>query len=138
MSDEPRTIGPSASKPPAGVRISELIEHCALALGQHVNQRHHSGLPVPRDIEELAAYLLRLARNCLEESGVTAELQVSHHSSRPARLLVTKHEAAARLAVPVSTIERLVATGRLPQVQVETLAMFRVSDLKAYVQKLSS
>jgi excisionase family DNA binding protein len=135
MSNEPRTIGPSASKPPAGVRISELIEHCALALGQHVNQRHHAGLPVPRDIEELAAYLLSLA-NCLEESGVTAELQVSHHSRRPARLLVTKHEAAARLAVPVSTIERLVATGRLPQVQVETLAMFRVSDLKAYVQKL--
>jgi excisionase family DNA binding protein len=55
----------------------------------------------------------------------------------PDRLLVTKAEAAERLGVSVRTIERLVATGRLPQVHVERLARFRVSDLEAYVNSLA-
>ena len=46
-------------------------------------------------------------------------------------------EAAQRLCVSVRTVERLVATGRLPQVRVERLARFRVSDLEAYVNSLA-
>ena len=55
----------------------------------------------------------------------------------PDRLLVTKGEAAERLGVSVRTVERLVATGRLPQVHVERLARFRVSDLEAFVDSLT-
>jgi excisionase family DNA binding protein len=40
-------------------------------------------------------------------------------------MLVTKHEAAQLLRVSVRTVERLVAAGRLQQVQVERLARFR-------------
>jgi len=53
------------------------------------------------------------------------------------RLLVTKAEAAEWLSVSIRTIERLVATGRLPQVHVERAVRFRVRDLRAYVDGLS-
>ena len=49
---------------------------------------------------------------------------------------MTKSEAAERLSVSVRTVERLVATGRLPQVHVARLARFRVKDLEAYVDGL--
>jgi excisionase family DNA binding protein len=52
------------------------------------------------------------------------------------RLLVTKGEAAEQLGVSVRTLERLVATGRLPQVHVERSARFRVKDLEEYVDGL--
>ena len=64
------------------------------------------------------------------------ERAASDHAGMPDRLLVTKGEAAERLGVSVRTIERLVACGRLPQVQVERLARFRVCDLEAYVHGL--
>ena len=54
----------------------------------------------------------------------------------PDRLLITKGEVAERLSVSVRTIERLVATGRLPQVYVERSVRFRVKDLEAYVNNL--
>ena len=50
---------------------------------------------------------------------------------------MTKGEAAERLGVSVRTIERLVATGRLPQVHIERSARFRVRDLEAYVDGLT-
>ena len=55
----------------------------------------------------------------------------------PDRLLITKGEVAERLSVSVRTIERLVSTGRLPQVYVEHSARFRVKDLEAYVNGLT-
>ena len=55
----------------------------------------------------------------------------------PDRLLITKGEVAERLSVSVRTIERLVSTGRLPQVYVEHSARFRVKDLEAYVNSLT-
>ena len=54
----------------------------------------------------------------------------------PNQLLITKGEAAERLGVSVRTLERLVATGRVPQVQIERLARFRVKDLESYVDGL--
>ena len=59
-----------------------------------------------------------------------------HYSPVPDRLLITKAEAAERLGVSIRTVERLVATGRLPQVHVERLARFRVRDLETYVDGL--
>ena len=53
------------------------------------------------------------------------------------RRLVTKGEAAEWLSVSIRTIERLVATGRSPQVHVERAVRFRVRDLQAYVDGLS-
>ena len=61
---------------------------------------------------------------------------MTHHAPVPDRLLVTKSEAAERLSVSVRTVERLVATGSLPQVHVGRLPRFRVSDLEAYVRSL--
>jgi excisionase family DNA binding protein len=62
---------------------------------------------------------------------------IDHSAVVPDRMLVTKHEVAQLLRVSVRTVERLVATGRLQQVQVERLARFRVGDLEAYVRGLA-
>ena len=52
------------------------------------------------------------------------------------RLLITKAEAAERLAVSVRTVERLITAGRLPLVHVEGAARLRVADVEAYVDAL--
>jgi excisionase family DNA binding protein len=59
------------------------------------------------------------------------------HGSVSVRMLITKNEAAHRLGVSVRTVERLVAAGRLRQVQVERLARFRVGDLETFVNGLA-
>jgi excisionase family DNA binding protein len=131
--------------PPAGggacgisgaLPVPEIVRLLALALSAHVRRHHQEGLFVPREVEELTAFLVRLARMRQDASSSAKEHAVAHYAPVPERLLVTKGEAAERLGVSVRTIERLVATGRLRQVHVERLARFRVSDLEAYVDSL--
>ena len=93
---------------------------------------------MPLEVEELTAFLVRLARIRQAPSTLADQGATSHYYARmPDRLLVSKDEAAAQLGVSVRTVERLVATGRLRQVHVERLARFRVSDLEAYVNSLA-
>jgi len=92
---------------------------------------------VPREVEELAGLLMHLASLRQGPPSGPDELTAALPPDRPVRLLVTKKEAAQRLGVSVRTLERLVATGRLPQVHVERLARFRISDLEAYVSGLA-
>jgi excisionase family DNA binding protein len=122
-----------------GHGIPEIVKHVALALFRHVRLLHQESLPVPREVEELAALLMRLASIRQEPPTLTVEQTTAHPvpMGNPDRLLVSKCEAAERLGVSVRTVERLVATGRLRQVHVERLARFRVSDLKAYVDALT-
>ncbi|HEX2171936.1 MAG TPA: helix-turn-helix domain-containing protein [Dehalococcoidia bacterium] len=117
--------------------LPEIVKHMSLTLGGLVLRLHQEGLPVPREVDELTAFLVRLARGRLDPSVPAGELGPAHAIRVPDRLLVTKGEAAERLGVSVRTIERLVATGRLRQVHVERLARFRVSDLEAYVNSLA-
>jgi excisionase family DNA binding protein len=117
-------------------QISQIMVHVAAALSGHVCQLHRESLPVPREVEELAVFLMGVARTRWVPPVVANGHGASDHASMPDRLLVTKGEAAERLGISVRTIERLVACGRLPQVQVERLARFRVSDLEAYVHGL--
>jgi excisionase family DNA binding protein len=117
-------------------RIPQIMVHLTLALSRHVCQLHRESLPVPREVEELAVFLMRVAKTPQVPPIVASERGANDHASMPDRLLVAKGEAAERLGVSVRTIERLVACGRLPQVQVERLARFRVSDLEAYVHGL--
>jgi excisionase family DNA binding protein len=117
--------------------IPEIVRHMSLTLCGLVRRLHQEGLPIPREVEELTAFLVHLARVRLDPSAPAGELGPAHDTRVPDRLLVRKSEAAERLGVSVRTIERLVATGRLRQVQVERLARFRVSDLEAYVNNLA-
>lgn len=121
----------------AGAQNPEIVRHLSSALSRHVCRLHQQCLPVPREVEELAIFLVRLARTRQDPPVSADEYGRVHHRGMPDRLLVTKAEAAERLGVSVRTIERLVATGRLPQVHVERLARFRVSDLEAYVNSLA-
>jgi excisionase family DNA binding protein len=116
--------------------VPEIVRHLALALSGHVRRLRQEGLTVPPEVEELTAFLVRLARMRQETPSPANGHAVAHYAHVPERLLVTKGEAAERLGVSVRTIERLVATGRLRRVHVERSARFRVSDLEAYVNRL--
>jgi excisionase family DNA binding protein len=117
--------------------IPDIIRYLTLALYSLVRRIQEEGLPMPPEVEELAPVLVRLACVCQGPFIPADELGTAHHSRVPDQLLVTKGEAAELLAVSVRTIERLVATGRLPQVHVERSARFRVSDLEVYVSSLA-
>jgi excisionase family DNA binding protein len=133
---------PHGEPPPSeasggGRRVLELVAHVTLAHSRHVRQLHLDGVPVPREVDELTTFLVHLARIRHTPPGVATEYQSVHHPTVPDRMLVTKHEAAQLLGVSVRTVERLVAAGRLQQVQVERLARFRIGDLEAYVHGLA-
>lgn len=142
LSSAPRNGGPDQ----AARIVSELVRHLALALGQYVRRLHRDGLRAPGEIEELATLLADLARVRQGAPGIAADRlippalaggnRMAQGVHVPDRLLVTKKEAAERLSVSVRTIERLVATGMLPQVQIGRLPRFRVRDLEDYVQGL--
>jgi excisionase family DNA binding protein len=119
------------------LRVLETVRHVTLALSRHVRHLHLEGVPVPREVEELTSFLVHLARVRQAPPALADTSETDHHAHVPDRLLVAKHEAAERLGVSVRTVERLVAAGRLRQVQVERLARFRVSDLTAYVHGLA-
>jgi len=120
-----------------GSRVPELLRHVTFALSGHVRRMHQEGLAVPRDVEELTSFLLQIARIRQDATPIADGRGTGHYASMPDRLLITKGEVAERLSVSVRTIERLVATGRLPQVHVEHSARFRVTDLEAYVNSLT-
>jgi excisionase family DNA binding protein len=117
-------------------RSSKLLGHLALALCRHVRQLQEEGLAVPREVEELSALLTFLVSVRHHPPTVADGFGTIHHARMSSRLLLTKSEAAERLGVSVRSIERLVASGQLPQVQLGGLARFRASDLEAFVSGL--
>lgn len=121
-----------------GPRVLETLTHVTLALSRHVRQLQSEGVPVPREVEELTTFLVHLARIRHAPPAVAVKDGFDHDAVVPDRMLVTKHEAAQVLGVSVRTVERLVAAGRLQQVQVERLARFRIGDLEAYVRGLAA
>jgi len=126
----------AVSAPAAGHSVPEAMHHLAFALCGHVRRLKFQGLPVPPEVEELAVFLRRLVRTRQDSPLVAVPADTGQYSRMPDQLLITKGEAAERLGVSVRTVERLVATGRLPQVHVERLARFRVKDLESFVQGL--
>jgi excisionase family DNA binding protein len=115
-------------------RQPDLITHLAVALSRYTRELRRSGLPVPQEIEELSGALRQSVMSRQGSSFVGTLTRSSDHASVPDRLLLTKPEAAERLGVSIRTVERLVASGRLPQLHVGRAARLRVSDLEAYVQ----
>jgi excisionase family DNA binding protein len=118
-------------------RVPELVRHLTVALSNHVRGMHREGLAVPHEVEELTSFFVHIARIRQDATPIADGRDTGQYASMPDRLLITKGEVAERLSVSVRTIERLVATGRLPQVYVEHSARFRVTDLEAYVNSLT-
>ncbi len=117
-------------------RVSALVRHLAYALAAHVRRLSQRGLPVPSELGMLTEFLVAVARTRPDPSTDADSVETGRYVRMSNRLLVTKGEAAERLSVSVRTIERLVSTGRLPQVHVERSARFRVTDLEAFVNEL--
>jgi excisionase family DNA binding protein len=137
-------VNGGSSSVPTAAPTPRIIRHLAFALPLHVRQLRQSGLPVPAEVDEWAAFLSHSVGVRPELTVVDHDLGGPQHASagpRPqqghlvTRLLVTKAEAAERLSVSERTIERLVAAGRLPVVHVERAARIRVCDLEAFVHR---
>ena len=137
--DNSRDRIPGAAAGGAGeaARVPDLMRHLTIALSAYVRRRHQEGLAVPREVAQLTTFLVDIART-RQYPTISADRPGTRHDAQmPDRMLITKGEVAERLSVSVRTIERLVATGRLPQVYVERSARFRVQDLEAYVNSLT-
>ena len=115
---------------------SAVLTHLALAITRYTRQLRNDGLPVPPTLDELAAFLTIYVRTRHTATGVDGEYGAPEDVPMMPRLLITKAEAAERLAVSVRTVERLITAGRLPLVHVEGAARLRVADLEAYVDAL--
>ena len=115
---------------------SAVLTHLALAITRYVRQLRKEGLAVPSVIDELGAFLTMYVRTRHAATGVDGEYGAPEDVPVMPRLLITKAEAAERLAVSVRTVERLITAGRLPLVHVEGAARLRVADLEAYVDAL--
>ena len=115
---------------------SAVLTHLALAITRYTRQLRNDRLPVPPTLDELAAFLTMYVRTRHAATGVDGEYGAPEDVPVMPRLLITKAEAAERLAVSVRTVERLIAGGRLPLVHVEGAARLRVADLEAYVDAL--
>jgi excisionase family DNA binding protein len=115
---------------------SAVLTHLTLAITRYARQLRNDGLPVPPTLDELAAFLTMYVRTRHAATGVADEYGAPEDVPVMPRLLITKAEAAERLAVSVRTVERLITAGRLPLVHVEGAARLRVADLEAYVDDL--
>jgi excisionase family DNA binding protein len=133
--DQTRTGTPGSNG--RAQRWPDLITHLALALYRHARELRRDSVPVPPEIEDLAASLMQFVGSPQETTSVADYLRRFHHASVTGRLLVTKAEAAERLSVSVRTVERLVTSGQLRLVHVEGAARLRISDLEGYVQSLA-
>jgi excisionase family DNA binding protein len=128
---------PRELRPGGDPVAQEVARHLAMALTSHVRRLHRDGYPVPRELHSLANLLSQLASTRQDPPEAARGGERRHYERVPDRLLVTKAEAAERLGVSVRTVERLAATGRLPQVHIERSARFRVKDLESYVDSLT-
>jgi len=104
---------------------SAVLTHLALAITRYARQLRNEGLPVPPTLDELAAFLTMYVRTRHAATGVAGEYGAPEDVPVMPRLLITKAEAAERLAVSVRTVERLITAGRLPLVHVEGAARLR-------------
>jgi excisionase family DNA binding protein len=129
MQDSPARVSPP--------RAPEILRHLTFALSSYLRRPCHDGVEVPHEVEELTNFLIQVVRTRQFPPIPADRRGTVHYAQMPDRLLITKGEVAERLSVSVRTIERLVATGRLPQVYVERSARFRVKDLEAYVNSLA-
>lgn len=116
--------------------IPQLVRHLTHAVSAHVHWLYRQGLAAPPELESLNEFLLQVARNRQDTSTAAMPIDPGQSAAMSERLLVTKSEAAERLSVSIRTVERLVSSGRLPQVHVERSVRFRLSDLESYVTGL--
>ena len=127
--DPPPGHGPSGTG--EAESILKIVKHVTLALCAHVRRLHQDALPVPDEVEELAIFLMRLAKMGPGAATLAGESGATKYDRMQDRLLVTKGEsgrAARRLSQNSRTLGR---DRRLSQVRVERLARFRVRDLEA-------
>jgi hypothetical protein len=77
-----------------------------LALSGHVRQLRQADVPIPTEVDELAAFLTRSVRSRPEATAVTHDVETTGSPRMAERLLVTKVEAA-ELAGQLSTMPGL-------------------------------
>jgi len=116
--------------------IAAIAGHLAVAVDSHCKWAQRAGVSVPEGLPELQALCTTLARSRQESTTVAVLRDLRDAADVPPRLL-TRASAARVLASSVRTVDRLVAAGMLPAVQLGSAGVrIRVADLDALVESL--
>jgi excisionase family DNA binding protein len=118
-------------------RALATLSHIAAALVAHTRRLQSEGAVPPPVFTALTQLLLECVRMRHDATALYAAGIPMNDPDMTAPLLVTKREAARLLSVSMRTVERLIAAGRLPVVQVEGASRIRVDDLRGYVDRLT-
>ena len=110
--------------------------HVATALRAHVAWCGHEGIAVPDDVAALLTYARRSDTDRLGATDVRSDDALAHAVAMNQALAVSYAAAASRIGVSKRTIERLVAAGDLPTIDVGGAQRIRTADLAAYVDAL--
>ena len=115
-----------------------LALHLAMALDVHRQACRASGLALPGPLEDLRARCWATARadTGRQEPPDLPDLVEMLHGPRINRLLTNIADAAAALGISQRAVERLVADGTLPSVQVGGRRLIHVRDLEGYAESL--
>lgn len=111
----------------AGQAATDVAEHVVMALMTYRRRLHRSGLAAPPAFDE---FLSQVASGRLVASDSASTVD-----DREA-LCMKFSRVADLLAVSERTVDRLVASGALPVVEVGGAPRVRIADLDAYVQGL--
>ena len=119
-------------------RNRELLAHVALALSRYEADLTKLGIRVPEDLEFATAFATDLATVRQQAPTVGEKGELPDAGSMTNHPVLTKREAAASLRVSVRTLERLIASGALPVVELGKSPRVRRIDLDAYIESLGS
>jgi excisionase family DNA binding protein len=109
--------------------------HLWKALAQHIVWCRAQAIPVPNDVWTLLKHA-ECAKGRHRPTELPASLETAHGAPMDA-LTATYADVARRLNVSKRSIERLVASGVLPVVDVGGSRRIRVEDLEVYVASLA-
>lgn len=111
--------------------------HLSTALVFHRRWCRGNAIPVPDDVVRLAEHA-KCVTDRQAPTEVRPEVVTAHDVFMTTALAATYADAARRLGVSKRTVERLVAAGSLPSVDVGGVRRIRVADLEGYVASLTS
>ena len=110
-----------------------LGRHLAAAVKAHVRELRREGTPIPTALADLAAVA---ATGGLRRPAFDAEQATEDPAGVDQRLTVDYRTAAFRLGISDRSVQRLVAAGELPAVDVAGNVRIRTRDLTDYVDSL--
>lgn len=112
----------------------EVVAHLSIALSRYIKELARDGRRVPSELEAALDFCTDLVR-MRPDATPLGDLAGSGDAS-PMTTVLTKREAAHELRCSVRTVERLIASGDLPSVNVAGGVRVRRGDRDVFVAGL--